>query len=245
MPSNILCDNLMIGATIYSEDTLTNFGFENAINASTALQVGFQSGANRDIIIDFGISTTFDCIAIAKHNLWSSSSTIKVYSASDVAGPFNLEHTLVLSSDNVHMQDMTQFSSSVVKLEIQFPASNCYAGNISIGKSVQISDGQYIGFKQPNFSNKFEIDANVTRGGEISGIIRKSTPIKTKIEGRHLTKAWMDSNWENLRDCISKYPFYFRWDDNEASIYCWAKKIDHSWSKINKLRFQIDTEGFI
>ena len=253
MGSNILCDNVLIGATIVSDDSEVNYPFANAINNGTAQQVGFNGQTNH-VILDLLTTHTIDSIGIAKHNIYSASSGvgyIAVSKGDTSSGPWTEIVRLTPSSDAVSLNSSTLAYGGVQYLRITVennptPTQDIYIGNITVGDKIEISDGQYIGFTEPKNSNKYKLISNITRGGEIVGIMREAKAVKCKVQAKHLTKTWVDSNWPNIAECISKYPFYFEWENGAQPIYGWASNVTPpSFTTINRQEFSIDMEGMI
>lgn len=246
MGSRIMCANIFRGVDTYSEDTIVNFTFSNAVNGSTALQAGFAKDADREVVFDLGKQISFNSMCYAKHNLADADSNIEVYSGTTVTGPWVLEYTSSPSTNNVKFHLLTKVTTRYLKLTVTTSSIDRYIGNLSLGIAHYISDGQYIGFVQPDYAPTHKLISNVTRGGEIAGIIRQEVPVKTKIEAKHLDKDWLDENWSDLNECITTYPFYFLWEPGAAAVYCWAKKINPpTWSSISRLQFSIEAEGFL
>ena len=250
MTSSILCHNIMKDGVVISGGD-TDFPFVNAINGSTSQQAKFSQNIDV-IVVDLITPHEFDTLAISKHNIHSAtggSGFVRVFTGPSASGPFNEVVTLTPIDDKVDLLTLPTFhTSQFLRIEIGSDTprtTDIFIGNISLGRKVAISNGQYTGFISPEYASKYTMTANVTRGGEIAGIIRTPKPITTKIRGRFIRDSWLMAHWDHINDCISRFPFYFEWDENKRAIYCWAKKIGSpTWTSGVHLEFFIDVEGF-
>ncbi len=254
MPSLIMHDDLFRSAFVIigTQETITNFPFENLIDISTANQAGFAVGASRKVIIDLGNIFPFDTLCIAKHNLGSMAATLYIDylvppDESELDNWVNA-FTIAPTTDFViFSRDSIIRNARYIRVRVANHDGDVYISNMQFGLALEIDTGQGIGFLPPEQSTNHEVIANVTRGNELAGVIRVEKPYSTTFSIRHVDNSWFITNWVRLARGITTYPFYFLWETGKRPIYCWVRgQIGQpNFSSLRHQSVEVSVEGFV
>lgn len=221
MAGVILYNNLLRSATITSETTITNFGIAHALDGRTSSQAGFQSGADRDTVFDFGSATSVDCVAFARHNFNTANATITISGSADNVSYTTLT-TATFTDDMVYTKAFTSASYRYIRVRVNATASNAYCSDIYIGEKLDLERSQKHGFIKPEFADNDKVIANTTLGQNLAGITIQQEMKSVRFDLFYYTAAFF-AVWETLAATMKSYPIYIVWNDNEQPFYCWPK----------------------
>lgn len=243
MPS-FYYDNLLRTATVLSEDTLTNFEFANGIDGRTSTQLGVASGADRDIVLDFGSAQQFSVLCVAVHNL--NGASVVVAGSSD-----NVTYTDIttINYDNnyVRCDAVTQSTYRYVRLRFTGLLGSTYVGDIFLGESLELPYGVPDGFTPPEQADQDLIETNMTGNGALAGIDVTRKPKRLKLPLKNYESSWFESNWYSLTETMKLYPVYFLWSTGKRAFFCtFNRKTGVPSFKTNtRQSVTLDLQGFV
>lgn len=250
MAGLILYNNILRGATVVSEDTLTNFPIANALDGKLVTQVGFSPDADRDIIFDLGVTTTFDTIAMARHGFADLSNVdFSVWGSSDNVSYTNLSGVLNVASNDVYVNTFSSSSYRYVRLRFNSTVISAFVSDIFVGAKLDLERSQKYGFIKPEFADNDTIRQNITRGQNLAGIEveRKVKSVSFTLD--YYTDSFFNANWEDLALTMKSYPIYIKWDTSEKVFYCWPSKSipqpRYSANTNNYYSVKLDMQGVI
>jgi len=209
-------DNLLRSATVLSEDTATDFEVERGLDGRTSTQVGMETGANRDLVFDFGSAKSFSHVCVANHNL--NGATLTVAGSSDNA-TYTTVGTIAYDNDYVRVDAVTSSSYRYLRLRFSGHASTIYIADIFVGQPLSLLYGIPHGFTPPEQADQDEIQAHMTGGGSLVGISIKQKPKRIRLALNDYPASWFKSNWLAFTESMKIYPGYFLWKDGERAMF--------------------------
>ena len=238
-----LVTNKLRSATVLSEDTITDFDFENALDGKTSTQAGFAAGASRVVVLDFGTAQTVSHIAYAAHNL--TGATILIESSTDNSSYTTRLSTTAIAGVNTH--EFTSFNERYFRLTLSGLAGNTYVSDFFAGEAIELPHGMPFGFIPPELADEDEIDVNMTGNGSTVGITVNSRPKRISVNMRDYLATWFDTNWLTLINGLKLYPGYFLWGESKRAMFCTIDKKAPKPSYTNHLYMsaKLDLEGFV
>jgi len=221
--ASICYNNILRSATVQSEDTLSGFGIANALDGRTSSQVGFSSGANREVDFDLGATTAMKTLAIARHNLGTVGGTVNVYGSND-GSIYIFILALTPTDDKVNVKEWTVTNNyRYYRITISGHTSAAYIGDIFIGPHLELQRDQKHGFVKPDFSDGDTVIPNITRGQNLVGLNIKEQPKRVRFQMPFYSSSFFN-DWESLVAQMKLYPVYIKWNDNETPFYCWPTR---------------------
>lgn len=241
----IYYNNVLRSATLVSEDTISGFPAANALDGRTATQAGFLDGAARMLKFDAGANVSVNCLAIARHNMGTTSANIQLETSTDditYSIKFNHEYT----SNDVTCVKFTETSARYFKIYVLSSSADNYIADIFLGTGLALERSQRHGFIKPEFADGDQVLANTTRGKNLAGLNVYTGLKRCKFDLFYYTASFMNS-WAALVAVMKQYPIYIEWDDTETPFYCWpTKKIpepEYSKNIQNYYSVVLDMEG--
>ncbi len=217
MPATFFYDNLLRGATVVSEDTITNFELAEGLDGRTSTQVGMSSGATRDIIVDFGSAKTFEYVCVANHNL--NGTTLDVAGSSDDV-TYTPISSIVYDNNYVRADQITESTYRYVRLRFSGHAADIYIADIFVGQAdLELLYGVPYGFTPPEQADQDRIKANITGGGALVGLEVEKKPKPVNLSLNDYPASWYESNWQAFTDSLKQYPAYFLWATGKRAMY--------------------------
>lgn len=239
-----LYNNLLRAATIVSEATITNFGFAKALDGGTSTQAGFASGANRDVILDFGSAQTFDHLAVAAHSL--SGTTLTIAGSSDNVSYTDID-AVTFSNNYVQIHEIDQGNVRYVRLRFSGMPTSVYVSDIFLGEALELPYGMPQGFVPPEFGDQDTVETNMTGNGALVGITVTRKPKRSKVQMQDYESSWFASNWSALIASLKLYPAYFLWAAGQRAFFCTLQKQapQPQYSTNTRQSCTLDLEGFV
>lgn len=241
---HFLYDNVLRSATVVSEDTLTNFEFANCVNGNTSSQMGLATGADRDVVLDLGVSKTFDYVCVAAHNL--SGTTLTLAGSADDVGYTDID-TVVYGNNYVLVDQITQASYRFLRLRFSGHAGDIYISDLFIGAALEWPHPMPFGFSPPEDADEDLINSNRSGGGALLGQSVEVKPIKIKVPLVDVLESWFDAYWNDFKDSIKRSPGYFVWRDGARALYFtpFRRIGSTSYTAANRKSITLTVEGFI
>ena len=146
-----LHNNILRGATVISEATISNFGFANCIDGRTSSQMGVASGATRDIVLDFGSAKAFTHCAFASHNLSGATLTL---AGSSNNSTYNTVAIIAPTSNVVQVHEFSSASYRYLRLRFTGMSGNVYISDLFVGVSLDLPYGMPVGFVPPELADR-------------------------------------------------------------------------------------------
>jgi hypothetical protein len=239
-------DNFLRTATILSEDTTTNFEMVKGLDGRGYSRAGFESGADREVVFDFGTIKTFNLLLLANHNLGAVGATITILVSSD-----NVSYSSVGAS-TITTDYVTEWSQSnrtyrYVKIKISGHTGAAYIGDLYLGTKLDIPYGMPRGFISPDQYDTDTITTNITGNGALAGVDVIERPKRCKIPLKNFERSWFDDNWAAFVASTKLFPSYFVWGSGERPIYfTFYKKVGSpKFTTNNRQSVTLDVEGVV
>ncbi|NBT49949.1 MAG: hypothetical protein EBV86_01960 [Marivivens sp.] len=236
--AGILHENVLRGATLLTDQSITNFGFANATDGRTATQAGYAP-SSQEIRVDLGSGKAVDTLCIARHTLFSQTCTIDIDGSNDNSTYFNVAD-LTPTSDDVIYHTFTQATYRYYKIVISSIDANVYFSDFALGTRVDLERDQKHGFIKPEFADGDKVIANITRGQNLAGLNLQEGLKRCRFDLFYYTASFFTTNWANIVADMKLYPVYISWDtnDTEQAFYCWPT------SRIAEPRYSKNINGY-
>ena len=245
MAAPLFCyDNILRTATVLSEDTITNFGFSNALDGGTSTQVGMAIGSNRDIVVDLGSTKAFDYFCVAGHNL--NGTTITIAGSSDNVSYSDID-SVVFSNNYVSVNNISSGNVRYVRFRFSGMAGSIYIADIFLGTALSLPYGLPHGFVPPEQGDQDIIETNMTGGGALVGISVTRKPKKTSINLQEYSSSWFETYWFDLIETMKVYPIYFLWKEGKRALFCTLERTPAQPAFTSNIlqSTKLDLQGFV
>lgn len=224
MAGIIAFNNFLRSATVVSESTETGFPFSNCIDGRTSTTAGFESGATRTVIVDFGSARTMSAVGFARSNLATRGATITFAGSSN-----NVSYTdfaaISPASDIVTLQALgSSVSYRYVRISVSGHSGDVYISDIYVGDHLVLPSNADQSFAPPEYCDNDEVISNLTYTNELAGLIvqRKLKTAQIKLDS--VEPSWMESHWLDFAASVKRYPIYWVWKTGKRAFYCWPEK---------------------
>ncbi len=209
-------NNLLRSATVVSEDTISNFGFSNALSGRTSDQVGMSSGANRDIVVDFGSALTFNHVCVASHNL--NGTTLTVAGSADNVSYTDID-SIAYDNNYVRCDEIDEATYRYVRFRFSGHAADIYIADLFLGTPLDLLYGVPAGFTPPEQADDDELDAHMTGSGALVGITVHTKPKEVRLTLADYPASWFETYWLDFAASMKLYPAYFLWATGKRAMY--------------------------
>jgi len=112
------------------------------------------------------------------------------------------------------------------------------------GQALELPSGIRPAYTPPRLGLVSEVLNNTSEGGNFIGRSLKRKHYDFVIKNDYVSKAWIDANWNDLRDYILTRPFFYLWNDlyNDEAVFCWTSgdidKPQYAYQKWLSFRFR-------
>lgn len=201
--------NWYSGGTITASTTATGYFAEGPDNSLT-YEKWKPTASTGTWEHDFTSSTTADYCCIGAHNLGTSGSTINVQYWTGAAWS-DLCAATAISDDMPIMVIFAPQAATKFRLNISAGTSAPSIGVIKFGQSLQMQRALYGGHAPLDLSRQTSMQSNISETGEFLGRTKIRTQFSTSFEWKHLTAAWVRTNWRPFQLAIETEPFFIAW----------------------------------
>jgi hypothetical protein len=151
-----------------------------------------------------------DYIGIAAHNLATAGAS------------FVTQYWDGAAWQDAHAQFLPQFNSPLIyeflpvvsnrfRFYIINSTSPVYIGVLFIGRIMHLERGVYVGHQVATYNRSDRILNSESEGGQFLGRSTISEGGQTNIDLKHLSPAWLRSDWVPFQDHARLKPFFFSW----------------------------------
>lgn len=223
--STIGYKNLLETGTVTASTEATGFEKENAFDwrPFTWWQ---PTAVPANLTVDMGSAVTADYFALAAHDLFDNSASIKLqYSSDNFAADTNDAFTAITPTDNdVIFKTFTQQTARYWRVLVTGGVSSL--GVVSFGDKTDLTVGMRSGFAPPTLNRDSRLLTNESSSGQFLGrsVERRNYP--GTINLTNLAPAWVRSTFDPLVDHTELKPFFFSWDDTNFSgeaVFAWMQ----------------------
>lgn len=257
MPGTIGINNYLKTATFVSQETISGFAMDKAIDGRTNTQAGFDSGANRVVVIDFGSLKAISAIGIARHNAGSVGATLTFAHSATVGGTYTdfhviepVDNSIVWDTFNVN-PDLSYITDEItaryIRLTVSGHSADLYIADLYVGEKLDLPDNTDDGLVGYEWCDNDEIITNLTYTNELVGITTLAKLPTAVLKMNNVLPSWMRTYYAGVIVALKTAPIYWRWKEYGVSaFYCWPQKNTGQPRYVEKgkyVSFEIKVEG--
>lgn len=251
MSGRILGNNYLKGATVLSSNAQSSYPAANMVDGRTNRQAAFSVNESpRVVVFDMLSSFAVDAVGIAKHNLGSVGASLLVEVSADNSTYTTLIDEAITSDSVLYFEAAAAITGRYVRISVSGHDETAYISDITVGKYIDTTTGQPVGYIPPSRSWNDQIMSNITRGNELAGITIIPKPLEFKINIQKINSE-SGSIFPDINSVIRSGPFYFLWANSEednisaSAVFCWAKSsFKVRYDSYTTLGAVIDCMGF-
>lgn len=242
-----LITNQLRDATVISDETITDHPIENALDGRTSTQAGFEAGATRTVIFDFGTTVNLTHFGYVGTNLGTVGGSISFAHSSDNVTYTNSTTTNFFAT--VYTAELgAVLTNRYLRVRISNHYADVYISDLFVGEAIELPYDVPVGFVRPEWADEDTIETNMTGGGAIVGVTVTRRPKKTSLDMRSYPSEFFSSYWDVMIRGLKEYPGYFKWRDGVANaMYCSlvGKAPRPSYTSHMHLSVKLDLEGIV
>jgi len=167
-----------------------------------------NSGTTHDLNVDMGSAISVDCFGFYSSDLYTfSGATAELYRSSN-GSTYVLVDTITPASSGPKLLLTTSQSYRYWRIRITTSgASQPKIQHAYIGVQTEFQRGIAIGFAPMSLASENTPINSESTNGVFLGRTTKKMPIKTSMNFKNVTQAWMRSNWPTILSAIESKPF--------------------------------------
>lgn len=224
MAGVIAFNNYLRDATVVSEATEAGFPFSNCVDGRTSTTAGFETGATRSVVLNFGTAMDISAVGFARSNLAANDATLTFEGSAD-----NVSYTTITAitptADVVRLDLLASTASyQYLRVSVSGHSGDVYISDIYAGDHLVLPSNVDSSFAPPEYCDNDEVLSNLTYTNELAGLIvlRKLKNAQFKFDS--IESSWMAENWADMAAAIKRYPMYWVWKYGARAFYCWPEK---------------------
>lgn len=264
MTAKIYKSVLHNATSIAGEETPVYIGFESEKALSGLTFDYWKPDAIGDAFIygswDSGVAQSVDYWAFDVHNLDDLPGLDRIQFNGTNDPTFTSSQVLdtINAADIVEGANVREFTASInyryfrVTIYSDFPTLftvDPIIGVIYAGLKLDLPSGIRPTYTPPRLGLVADVLNNTSEAGNFIGRSLKRKHYDFIIKNDYVSKAWIDANWNDLRDYILTRPFFYLWNDlySDEAVFCWTlgdvDKPRYAYQKYLSFRFRCN--GFV
>lgn len=200
-------DNLLEKGTVVASSQNADYPVQNLYDWITTDYFRPAAGGTVTVELTLAAAASADYFAFYNHTLTSVAGKVRLqyWTGSAWADCF----ADVTPTDNAP-RVVTFASQSSTRWRIVFTTTGVFSfACASFGLKLPLEYGMYMGWTDPKFGRETRLINSVSDGGAFLGRSVIAKGVKSSIDIRYASDAWMEANWLRFVNHAEKKPFFF------------------------------------
>lgn len=216
--------NLLENGTVVASSENASYPVANAYDWLTSDFFKPAAGGTINIDLTLLVAASADYFAFFNQNLYGMGGSIKLqwWNGSSYVDCF----AAITPADNSPRM-VTFTSQTSTKWRVVIVGGSVFSiACISFGPQLALEYGMYLGWTPPKFGRNTQLVTSTADGGAFLGRSVISNGVRSSIEVRYASDAWMRSNWLSFARHAEQKPFFFLPDVTnypEDAVFCWVE----------------------
>lgn len=212
-----------------SSDTVAEgFPVTNVANVSTAEKWRAATDQTQGIIVHEGGSQECDYLALARHNLGSSGTTLKVQTSPDAVTWTDASEEIAPATDYAIMYRFEATTANYWRVLLTPPVDGIPEISILfLGKLLVLQRRIYVGHTPLTLGRSQNVTVGRSDNGQFLGLYLRSQTLETSVALKNLTPDWYRTLFDPFAASMASRPFFFAWRPDtypEEVGYAWNTK---------------------
>lgn len=243
-------DNKVSGRSITATSQMLEHPADVMGNPSTAEYWAATSAADQTITVALaGAPTEVSYIGLARHNLGSSQTTVRVMCKT--GGEWvQVLPDFIPADDSVLFARIEPVMAEEFQLILTGSNKPVRIAVLSAGRVLLLQRNIYVGHTPLPYGREVKLSSGVSESGQFQGRIVMGMSHSTSVSLKHLTPDWYRRELDPFIEASAELPFFFAWRPNDYPFevgYCWMKGMPEPTNQLNNgmMEISLSMEGIV
>lgn len=198
--------------------------------------------------VNMGSSTACDYMAIAGHDIFTQTASVKLQHGPNGADWTDVAETVLTPTDNdVIIIPFPAISAQWWQVYLSGLDAAASIAVVSIGERLTLQRGCQAGFVPPSMARADKILNSRTQDGAFLGRSLIRTGARGSIQLAHLSESWVRLHLDDFITHARTKGWFLLWNESaqpSETVYCWSSKTSQpSFEAPGRMQVSIDYEG--